>query len=195
MSATLFRNHKVFRMNAGIPYAGMFPSDTVIVASESCENNVCPHSYQWRIEFIGSEDDFTQRYIPRTAYYFSDGLSRADDIQNGTAFRKRMAELFAVAEPLTIANLHDQGWHGYSWDVEKLLLFPESEHFTLHTDWLGTRLVCPLSNDADIARMLAEADKVLGANNDHIWMGGLWEVSARVLDNLNTLPAADPVSA
>lgn len=177
MGSTLFRNHKVFKMDMGISDGDSIIGDeTVVVVSEQCEQNCYPHKYKTNIEFIGSVDRFSNSYIPRTAYYFDDGLSKSPTIKNGSAFKRLMNTLFSEACPLTVNSLHNMGYWGYSWSEEDAGYIRDRANLTSFTNWLGTRYGAPISTDADIHMMIKQAYQIVNKDTNNIWMSRLWRM-------------------
>lgn len=179
MGATIFRDHKVFKLDLGLSDgSSMFGSETVIVVSDHCEKNCYPHTYKTSIEFIGSVDKFSNRYIPKTAYYFNDGLSQSATIKNGAAFQKVMQKLFAEARELTVADLHSMGFYGYSWPEEQTPRISDRSNLKTFSYWLGTRCAGRLDTEADMHKMIHEAYKIVSCDQDDIWMSRLWSLQA-----------------
>ena len=177
MGATIFRDHKVFKMDLGLSDgSSMFGSETVIVVSDHCEKNCYPHTYKTSIEFIGSADKFSNSYIPKAAYYFNDGLSQCATVKNGTAFQKLMQKLFAEARPLTLNDLHAMGFYGYSWCEEEARHISDRSNLKTFTYWLGTRCASRVDTEADMHKMIQEAYEILSHLKDDIWMSRLWSL-------------------
>lgn len=185
MSSTIFINHRVYKMDLGISDGNsIFVDDTVVVVSDYCEQNCYPHTYKTIIEFIGSVDRFSNSYIPRTAYYFDDGLSKSPMIKNGTAFKGLMNKLFSEASPLTVNSLHAMGFFGYSWSDADVGYISDQAKLTCFTHWLGTRYGARISTDADIHMMISQAYEIVNQDTNNIWMSRLWKIDRYDVEKL-----------
>jgi len=176
MGATLFREHKVFKMDLGIDDGSMFGGETVIVASLHCEKNCRPHTYKWSLEYIGGVDTFVSRYLPETAYFFDDGLSQCGYAPTGAAFKRHLKRLYNSAGLLTVDDLHSMGFHGYSWPEEQISKISDRSNLMKFSDWLGTRYAGKLDTDADVEKLIREAYEMVPSNVKNIWMFLLWRL-------------------
>lgn len=184
MGATIFRNHKVFRMDKAItsdPVLG----GVVIVTSEHCSKNCFPHTYSAGIEFIGSVELFENSYLPKTAYFFDDGLSQSSTLKNGSAFTKHLKKLYQEAKGLTISDIHSLGYYGYSWPVEMVPLLSDPTNLKTFSFWLGTRCGSAIATVDDMLRMIAEAGQILSNDKENnIWMSHLWSLDREQVEKL-----------
>lgn len=187
MGATLIRNHKVFKLDKSLS-GGHGPHEIVIVTSEHCSKNCFPHSYRIGIEFIGSAELFENSYLPKTAYFFDDGLSQSSTLKNGSAFTKHLKKLHQDAQYLTISDLHSLGYYGYSWPAEKVLHLKDPANLKTFSYWLGTRCGSAIATVDDMLRMIAEAGQILSNDKENnIWMSHLWSLD---LDQIAKLQQA-----
>lgn len=175
MSATLYCEHRVFKaaeieVNDGVLFSG----STVIVAGNQCENNVHPHSYSWKIEFIGSEDTFVKRYLPETAYFFDDGLSQAPYIANGKQFRAHLNNLYSKASQLDLSSLKAMGIYGYSWPKKDVELLGISKGLKSFSYYLGDRYGKVLEKDSDVEDLINQSYKMAPSHGKYIWLSSLW---------------------
>lgn len=176
MGATIFRNHNVFRLEKGIT-SDPVQNGVVIVTSEHCSKNCFPHTYRAGIEFIGSAELFENSYLPKTAYFFDDGLSQSSTLKNGSAFTKHLKRLHQEAKYLTISDLHSLGYYGYSWPEEKVLHLKDKTNLKTFSFWLGTRCGSAIATVDDMLRMIAEAGQILSNDKENnIWMSHLWSL-------------------
>lgn len=188
MGATLFREHKVFKMDLGIDDGSMFGGETVIVASLHCEKNCYPHTYNWSLEFIGGVDLFVNRYLPETAYFFDDGLSQGGHVPNGAAFERHLKKLYNTAGPLTVDELHSMGFHGYSWPEDQASKISDRSNLKTFTYWLGTRCAGKLDTDADVEKLIREAYEMVPSDAKNIWTFLLWRLDYTQVNQLQKAP-------
>lgn len=184
MGATIFRNHKVFRLDKAITSDPVL-SGVVIVSSEHCSKNCFPHTYSAGIEFIGSVELFENSYLPKTAYFFDDGLSQSSTLKNGSAFTKHLKKLYQEAKGLTISDIHSLGYYGYSWPVEMVPLLSDPTNLKTFSFWLGTRCGSAIATVDDMLRMIAEAGQILSNDKkNNIWMSHLWSLDREQVEKL-----------
>ncbi len=176
MSTTLYRDYQVFKMDLGIATSAMSTSTTTIcVASLRCEKNCFPHAYRWSFDFIGSSENFIDRYLPETAFYFDDGLSEAWFLSGGLAFQRYLARLAVTAKPLTVADMHEMNWYGYSLDANDTALIADPSHLKEYMTSFGTRHAGIITTEDHVERMVRDIYQVK-ANSKRVWLPGLWRV-------------------
>ncbi|RYY74522.1 MAG: hypothetical protein EOO52_13235 [Gammaproteobacteria bacterium] len=178
MGATLIRNHKVFKIDQGkTDDCSLSGIEIVIVASERCSKNCDPHIYKAGIEFIGTIDLFENSYLPKTSYFYNDGLSQSSTLKDGSAFTKHIKKLHDKAETLTVNDLHSMGYYGYSWPVEQVINIDDRSNLKTFSYWLGTRCGAPITSGDDVLRMVCEAGQILCSEKEsNIWMSCLWSL-------------------
>jgi len=191
MGATLFREHKVFKMDLGIKAGSLFGQETVIVASLRCEKNVYPADYSWGIEFIGGVDTFLNRYLSETGYFFDNRLSQANHINSGVEYIRKIKALYNFAAPLTVSRLRDIGFYGYSWPDESITHITDCSHLMKFSDYLGVRHAAKLDHEKDVEWMIREAYEVVPADSKHLWLGRLWRLDYVDVNDLR-FPALSP---
>ena len=176
MGATLFSQHKVFKSNVSVEENALFGNETIVVASKRCEKNVYPHDYSWCIEFIGSEDTFINRYLPETAYFFDDGLSQASYLKNGKEFQEHIKQLYNKAKYLTVDELREIEFYGYSWPDESVEKLSDSRGLKEFSYYLGKRHARVIKSEDDVYRMVKEAYAIVPSTSKYIWMSCLWRL-------------------
>lgn len=189
MGATLYKEFKVFKMDVGLQYDDLFgTSETIVVASNHCEKNCFPHTYKWSFEFIGSLNSLQNIYLPKTAYFFDDGLSQSKTLANGKAFTSHVKSLYETAGPMKVNDLHEIGWFGYSWSEVTCSKFESTDHLKLFKYWLGTRYAARIETQADIESMLHEAYIAVPPGSEHPWIGCLWRLDASQVGKIQAAP-------
>lgn len=187
MGSTLVREIKVFKMQLGIDTTSLFGSETVAIATETCSKNTWPHNFRWGFEFIGSTDMLMEKYIPMMTHFYDDGIVQKLRV-NGKGFQKLIGQLFKEARPLTLNDLRELGFFGYSWPVEEIHKIHDRSHLKTFTCWLGTRCGAGIDTEDDARRMIQEAYAMVPPSSDDIWMARLWRHS---VEQVNMLAGAE----
>lgn len=148
----------------------------VIVMAQFYSSNDAVVMPRWRIDFIGTEVEFGQRYLPQIKAIFATGCSRLTSSQSVSSV---LLNAFIKAPILTAQVLANRGYEAYSWsarDAEYIAEQNSLEPFTIYGD---RRYAGAINGARSVEQMINQALEV-GAgrpdNEDRVWFAGLWSM-------------------
>lgn len=164
MSATIYRSFEVYTA----PPACLIRGDSVfsnhnnflIAFAEVSNSSGLNHSFEWRIEFVGSLRNFSLLYCSHLSNAIQDGLVYTSMVARSADIYGVLGEKVQRALPLTASAMRSHGQTCYCWSADQFSQL-RGEHDLVEVEHRGsTRYAAPVRTEDDVRALFQQAIQV-----------------------------------